>query len=75
MEGGSEFQIDHPENARLLLYRFMQGYREIMLLFFQPYLLLDLEKSELTYSGVSPVDTLNTITTLIHVNLIVSLMR
>ena len=43
-EGGREFQIDDPENARLVLYRSMRGRGGIKL--FEPYLLVDLVKSE-----------------------------
>ena len=43
-EGGREFQIDKPKNARLILYRSMWGVGGIKL--FEPYLLVDLVKSE-----------------------------
>ena len=49
MEGGREFQIDDPENARLILNRSMRGRGAIKLL--EPYLLVDLVKSERMYSG------------------------
>ena len=54
MEGGSEFQIDDPENTRLILK------------FFELYILVDLTKSERMYSGVSPLDTINIITVLLY---------
>ena len=63
-EGGREFQTDDLENARLVLYRSMRGRRGIKL--FEPYLLVDLVKSERMYSGISPLHTLNIITTLLH---------
>ena len=44
MEGGKEFQIDDPENARMMLYRSMQRRGRIKL--FEPYLLVDLVKSK-----------------------------
>ena len=50
-EGEREFQIDDPENARLILYRSMCGLGGINL--FEAYLLVDLVKSERMYSGVS----------------------
>ena len=50
-EGEREFQTDDPENARLVLYRSMRGRGGIKLL--EPYLLVDLVKSERMYSGVS----------------------
>ena len=59
-KSGREFQTDDPENARLVLYRSMQGHGGIKLL--EPYLLVDLVKSERIYSGVSPLHTLNIIT-------------
>ena len=43
-EGGREFLIDDPENARLVLYRSVRGRGGIKLL--EPYLLVDLVKSE-----------------------------
>ena len=43
-EGGREFQIDDPENARLVLYRSTPGRGGIKL--FEAYLLVDLAKSE-----------------------------
>ena len=43
-EGGREFQVDTPENARLVLYRSIRGRGEIKL--FEAYLLVDLVKSE-----------------------------
>ena len=54
MEGGREFQIDDPENTRLILK------------FFELNLLVDLMKSERMYSGVSPLDTINIITALLY---------
>ena len=54
-ESGREFQIDDPENARPVLYRSMRGRGGIKL--FETYLLMDLVKSERTYSGVSPSHT------------------
>ena len=44
MEGGREFQADDPENARLVLYRSIQGRSGIKL--FGAHLLLDLVNSE-----------------------------
>ena len=49
---------------RLVLYRSMRGRGGIKLL--EPYLLVDLVKSERTYSGVSPSHTLNIITALLY---------
>ena len=43
-EGGREFQVDDPENARLVLYRFVRGRGGIKL--FEEYLLVDLVNSE-----------------------------
>ena len=63
-EGGREFQIDDPENARLILYRSMRGRGGIKLL--EPYLLVDLMESERTHSGVSPLHTLNITTSLLY---------
>ena len=63
-ESGREFQTDDPENARLVLYKSMQGRGGIKLL--EPYLLEDLAKSERTYSGVFPLRTLNIITALLY---------
>ena len=45
-----EFQTDDPENARLVLYKSMQGRGGIKLL--EPYLLEDPVKSERMYSGL-----------------------
>ena len=47
-ESGREFQSDDPENARLVLYRSVRGHSGIKL--FEPYLLMDLMKSERMYS-------------------------
>ena len=44
MELGREFLTDDPENARLVLYRSMRGCGGIKL--FEPYLLVDLVKSQ-----------------------------
>ena len=63
-ESETEFQTDDPENARLVLYRLMQGRGGIKLL--EPYLLEDLATSERTYSGVFPLRTLNIITALLY---------
>ena len=63
-EGGKEFQTDDTRNARLILYKSMRGRGGIML--FEPYLFVDLVKSERMYSGVSPLHTLNVITALLH---------
>ena len=63
-ESGREFQTDDPENARLVLYRSMRGRGGIKLL--EPYLLVDLVKSERMYSGVSRLHTLNIITALLY---------
>ena len=38
-EGGREFQIDDPENARLVLFRSVRGHGGIQL--FEAYLLVD----------------------------------
>ena len=43
-EGGGEFQVDDPENARLFLYRSVRGRGGIKLS--ETYLLLDLMNSE-----------------------------
>ena len=43
-DGGREFQVDDPENARLVLYRYIRGRDEIKL--FEAYLLVDLVYSE-----------------------------
>ena len=43
-EGGREFQVDDPENARLVLYRSIRGRDGIKL--FEAYLLVDLVNSE-----------------------------
>ena len=43
-EGGTEFQVNDPENTRLVLYRSIRGRGEIKL--FEAYLLVDLVKSE-----------------------------
>ena len=43
-ESGREFQIDDPENARLVLYRSTPGRGGIKL--FETYFLADLAKSE-----------------------------
>ena len=43
-EGGREFQIDDPENARLVLYRSVRGRGGMKL--FKAYLLVDLVNSE-----------------------------
>ena len=59
-ESGREFQNDDSENARLILYRSMRVRGGIKLL--EPYLHVDLVKSERMYSGVSPLHTLNIIT-------------
>ena len=53
-------QIDDPENGRLILYKCMRVQGGIKL--FEPYLLVDLVKSERVCSGVSPLNTLNIIT-------------
>ena len=50
-----EFQTDHPENARLVVYRSMRGRDGIKLL--EPYLLEDLVKSERMYSVLFPLHT------------------
>ena len=63
-ESETEFQTDDPENARLVLYRSMRGRGGIKLL--EPYLLVDLVKSERMYSGVFPLRTLNIITALLY---------
>ena len=63
-EGGREFQIDDPENARLISYRSMWGCGRLKL--FEPYLLVELVKSERTYSGVSPLRTLNIVTAVLY---------
>ena len=63
-ESGREFRTDDPENARLVLYRSMRGSGWIKLL--EPYLFVDLVKSERMYSGVSPLRTLNIITALLY---------
>ena len=63
-ESEREFQTDDPENARLVLYRSMRGRGGIKLL--EPYLLEDLVKNELMYSGVFPLRTLNVITALLY---------
>ena len=63
-EGGREFQIDDPENVRLISYRSMRGHGGIKL--FEPYLLVDLVKSERMYSGVSSLHILNIITALLY---------
>ena len=63
-ESGREFQTDDPGNSRLVLYRSMRGRGGIKLL--EPYLLVDLVKSERMYSGVSPLHTLNIITALLY---------
>ena len=47
IEGGREFQIDDPENARLISYRSMRGRGGIRL--FEPDLLVELVKSERSY--------------------------
>ena len=44
VEGGREFQIDDPEEARLVLYRSMRGHGGINLS--EPYLLVDMVESE-----------------------------
>ena len=64
MEGGREFQVDDPENARLVLYRYIRGRDEIKL--FEAYLLVDLVNSKLIQRGVPPLVTLNIITTLLY---------
>ena len=43
-EGGKEFQVDDPENARLASYMSIRGRGEIKL--FEAYLLVDLVNSE-----------------------------
>ena len=43
-EGGREFQVDDPENARLALYRSMWGHGGIKL--FEAYLPMDLVRGE-----------------------------
>ena len=63
-EGGREFLTGNPQNARLALKRSLRGRGGIKL--FEPYLLVDLVKSEQTYSGVSPSHTLNIITALLY---------
>ena len=63
-ESGREFQTDDPKNARLVLYRSMRGRGGIKLL--EPYLHVDLVKSERMYSGVSLLRTLNIITALLY---------
>ena len=68
-EGGREFQIDDPENARLILYRSMRGRGRIKL--FEPYLLVDLVKNERVYSRVSTPPTLNIITIYLFIDLFV----
>ena len=45
--GGREFQTDDPENGRLVLHKSMRGRGRIKLL--EPYLLVDLVKSEPMY--------------------------
>ena len=60
---GREFQTDDPENATLVLYRSMRGHGGIKLL--EPYLLVDLVKSERMYSGLFPLRILNIITALL----------
>ena len=55
MELGREFLTDDPENARLVLYRSVRGRGGIKL--FEPYLPVDLVKSQRMYSGVSPLHT------------------
>ena len=61
---GREFQTDDPENARLVLYRSVRGGGGIKL--FEPYLLVDLVKSQRMYSGVFPLRTLNITTALLY---------
>ena len=61
MELGREFPTDDPENARLVLYRSVRGRGGMKL--FEPYLLVDLVKTERMNSGVFPLDTLNIMTT------------
>ena len=63
-EGGREFQVAEPENARLTLNRSMRGRGRIKL--FEPYLHVDLVKSERMYSGVSPLGILNIVTALLY---------
>ena len=55
MAVGREFQIDDPKSVRLILYRSIRGLGGIKLL--EPYLIIDLVKSERMYSGVSSLDT------------------
>ena len=43
-EGWREFQVDDPENARLVLYRSIRGHGGIKL--FEAYLLVNLVNSE-----------------------------
>ena len=69
-KSGREFQTDDPENAKLVLYRSMRGHGGINLL--EPYLLVDLVKSERMYSGVSPLHTLNIITALLCLSCLVN---
>ena len=68
-QGGSDFQIHDPENARLTLYRPMWGRGRIKL--FEPYLLIDLMKSEREYSRVSTPPTLNIITIYLFICILV----
>ena len=63
-EGGREFQTDDLENARLVLYRSMRGRGRIKLL--EPFLLMDIVKSERMFSGVYPLHSLDIITTLLY---------
>ena len=62
-EGGGEFEVDDPEDARLILYRSIRGRGGIKLL--KLYLFVDLVKGEQMYPGVSPLHTLNL--SLIHI--------
>ena len=55
MELGREFLTDDPKNMKLVLHRSVRGRGGIKL--FEPYLLVDLVKSQRMYSGVSPLDT------------------
>ena len=63
-KSGREIQTDDPENARLVLYRSMRGHGGIKLS--EPYLLVDLVKSERMYSGIFTLHTLNIITALLY---------
>ena len=63
-EGWREFQVDDPENARLVLCRSVRGRGGIKL--FEPYLLVVLVKNERLDSGDSPLGTLNMTTALLY---------